>query len=376
MNWIFRRTEPILPVLIPLLAVLAALGVGAVLLILVGADVGKVYEKLISGALGNAYSRTQSIGKATPLLLVALGTCIAFRARVLNIGVEGQVIVGGLATTAVSLGFSSLPGGVVAILALFAGMIAGGLWAAIPGILKAYFNVNEILSTIMMNQISVSLLIVLLTGPLKDTSAESTAANIIQTAQIPESMWLVQLVPRSPFHIGAIIAVIFAFIVYFLLWRTVLGYRIRAVGENSRASAYAGIRVRRVMLTAIVMSGVLAGLAGGVEVLGITHRALQDFTTGYGFSGIVVALFGGLHPVGAIPAALLFGGLLVSGSKLQSVGVSSAMVTILQGLIVLFVVSSNEVLRRIRRRIPETPHRVERVESGESSEPAKVEVIA
>lgn len=376
MNWIFRRTEPILPILIPLLAVLAALGVGAVLLILVGADVGKVYEKLISGALGNAYSRTQSIGKATPLLLVALGTCIAFRARVLNIGVEGQVIVGGLATTGVSLGFSSLPGGVVAILALFAGMIAGGLWAAIPGILKAYFNVNEILSTIMMNQISVSLLIVLLTGPLKDTSAESTAANIIQTAQIPESMWLVQLVPRSPFHIGAIIAVVFAFIVYFLLWRTVLGYRIRAVGENNRASAYAGIRVRRVMLTAIVMSGGLAGLAGSVEVLGITHRALQDFTTGYGFSGIVVALFGGLHPVGAIPAALLFGGLLVSGSKLQSVGVSSAMVTILQGLIVLFVVSSNEVLRRIRRRIPETPHRVEHVESGESSEPAKVEVTA
>lgn len=373
MNRIFRRIDSILPILIPVLAVLAALGVGALLLVLVGADVGKVYEKLISGALGNPYSRTQSIGKATPLLLVALGTCIAFRARVLNIGVEGQVIVGGLAATAVGLGLHDLPGGIVALLSLFAGMIAGGLWAAIPGILKAYFNVNEILSTIMMNQISVSLLIVLLTGPMRDNSAESTAANIIQTAQIPEAAWLVQLVPRSPFHIGAIIAVVFAVIVYFLLWRTVLGYRIRAVGQNDRASAYAGIRVRRVMLTAMIMSGALAGLAGGVEVLGVTHRALQDFTTGYGFSGIVVALFGGLHPLGAIPASLLFGGLLVSGSKLQSVGVSSAMVTVLQGLIVLFVVSSGEVLRRIRRRIPEPPRPVELLEVPEPAKlPAEV----
>lgn len=351
-----RLTKYLLPALIPLLAVLGALVVGGVLLALVGADPLRVYEKLISGAAGSAYSRAQTLGKATPLLLIAVGVCIAFRARVLNIGVEGQVIVGGLAGTACAISLQSLPGGVVAIISICAAMAGGALWAAIPGILKAYFGVNEILSTIMMNQISGSLLIFLLTGPMKDTSAEATSANIIQSAAIPDGAWLLQLVPRSPFHVGAILAVIAAGLAYFLLWRTVLGYRIRAVGENPRASAYAGISVRRVTLTAMILSGALAGAAGGVEVLGVTHRALQDFTTGYGFSGIVVALFGGLHPIGAVPAAVLFGGLLVSGTKLQSVGVSSEMVTVLEGLIVLFVVSSGEVVRRLRRGLS-TPHR-------------------
>ncbi len=355
MSPILRRVEPLYPVLIPALAVLAALAVGGVLVVIVGADPARVYEKLWSGAMGNPYSRAQTLGKATPLLLVAIGVCIAFRARVLNIGVEGQVIVGGLAATAWGLAIKSAPGGVIAISSLLVAMIGGGLWAAIPGILKAYFSVNEILSTIMMNQVSASLLIVLLTGPLRDSSAEATAANIIQTGPLPEAAWLLPIVPRSPFNVGALVAVVFAAAVYFLLWRTVLGYRIRAVGQNPKASAYAGIGVRRTMLTAMVLSGAFAGLAGGVEVFGVTHRALQDFTSGYGFSGIVVALFGGLHPIGAIPAAVLFGGLLVSGTKLQSVGVSSAMVTVLQGLIVLFVVSSAEILRRIRRQAAPPP---------------------
>jgi len=363
MSPLLRRVEPLYPVLIPALAVLAALAVGGVLLVIVGANPARVYEKLWSGAMGNPYSRAQTLGKATPLLLVAIGVCIAFRARVLNIGVEGQVIVGGLAATAWGLAIKTAPGGVIAISSLLVAMIGGGLWAAIPGILKAYFNVNEILSTIMMNQVSASLLIVLLTGPLRDTSAEATAANIIQTGPIPEAAWLLPIVARSPFNVGALLAVAFAAAVYFLLWRTVLGYRIRAVGQNPKASAYAGIAVRRTLLTAMVLSGAFAGLAGGVEVFGVTHRALQDFTSGYGFSGIVVALFGGLHPLGAIPAAVLFGGLLVSGTKLQSVGVSSAMVTVLQGLIVLFVVSSSEILRRIRRQAAPPPKPVSAAQS-------------
>jgi general nucleoside transport system permease protein len=209
--------------------------------------------------------------------------------------------------------------------------------------------VNEILSTIMMNQIATYLLIVLLTGPMRDSSAGATSANIVQSARITESAWLPAIVAKTPFHLGAILAVIMAFAVFFLLWRTVAGYRIRAVGQNPRASAYAGISVKKTIVMSMLLSGGLAGLAGGIEILGVTHRAIQDFSAGYGFSGIVVALFGGLHPIGAIPAALLFGGLLVSGTKLQSVGVSSAMVTVLQGLIVLFVVGSSEWVRRSRR---------------------------
>ncbi|HVO44156.1 MAG TPA: ABC transporter permease [Aggregatilineales bacterium] len=350
-----RRLDPLLPILLPLLAVLAALAVGAVFLAVLGADVGTVYNKLISGAVGNTYSQTQTIGKAVPLLLVGLGVCIAFRSSVLNIGVEGQVIVGGLGTTACALAFKDLPGPALIGVSLLAGMLAGALWAGIPGILKAWGGVNEILSTIMMNQIAIYLLIVLLTGPMKDPSAQQESANVVQSAQVPANAWLPLIVPRTTFHLGAILAVIVAIIVYFLLWRTVIGYRIRAVGENPRAAAYAGISVKRIMLLAMLCSGALAGLAGGVEILGVTHRTIQGFSTNYGFSGIVVALFGALHPFGAIPASLLFGGLLISGSKLQSVGVSSAMVTVLQGLIVLFVVGSTEITRRLRRMSAEVP---------------------
>ncbi|HLY28898.1 MAG TPA: ABC transporter permease [Aggregatilineales bacterium] len=357
-----RRLDFFIPLIAAVLAVLVALTIGAVFLIVLGADVSQVYGKLISGALGSTYSLTQTIGKATPLLLVALGICIAFRCNVLNIGVEGQVIVGGLASTAAALAFPSLPSPLLIVLSLLAGFAAGAVWAGIPGILKAWNGVNEILSTIMMNQVATYLLIVLLTGPMKDATADSTAANIIQTARIPEQAWLPAIVARTPFHLGAILAVIAAGLVFFFLWRTVAGYRIRAVGANPKAAAYAGISVKRITLLAMLLSGGLAGLAGGVEVLGVTHRALQDFTTGYGFSGIVVALFGGLHPLAAIPASLIFGGLLVSGSKLQSVGVSSAMVTVLQGLIVLCVVGSNELVRRWRQR----PHNDSRAPEAEN----------
>jgi simple sugar transport system permease protein len=240
-------------------------------------------------------------------------------------------------------------------LSLLAGFLGGALWGGIPGVLKAWFGVNEILSTIMMNQISIYLLIVLLTGPMKDTGAQTESANIVQSAPIPQAAWLASIVPRTPFHIGAILAVIASVLVFFFLWRTVAGYRIRAVGANPYAAAYAGIKVKRIMLLAMLLSGALAGLAGGVEVLGVTHRSIQDFSTGYGFSGIVVALFGSLHPLGSIPASLLFGGMLVSGAKLQSVGASSAMVTVLQGLIVIFVVGSGEFVRRSRRQMTEPP---------------------
>ncbi len=366
------------PILVPILAVLLALAVGAVFLGVLGADVGKVYSKLISGALGNAYSQTQTIGKATPLLLVALGVCIAFRANVLNIGVEGQVIVGGLAATAAALALHTLPAALLITASLLAAFVGGMLWAAIPGVLKAWGGVNEILSTIMMNQISGYLLIVLLTGPMRDFSAQQESANVVQSAPIPQSAWLPLIVPRSAFHIGALFGLIAAFGVFFFLWRTVAGYRIRAVGANPYASAYAGISVRRVTLQAMMLSGGLAGLAGGVEIVGVTHRAIQDFSTGYGFSGIVVALFGGLHPLGAIPASLLFGGLLVSGSKLQSVGVSSAMVTLLQGLIILFVVGSRELTRRLtatRRFEPlmSSPQRVEPLIDAASRETLPIE---
>jgi simple sugar transport system permease protein len=356
---IARQFDFLAPVVVPILAVLAALAVGAVFLLVLNVDPGVVYAQLLDGAVGNTYSLTQTIGKATPLLLVAIGICIAFRANVLNIGAEGQVIIGGLATAAFALTFRDLPPWLMATLSLVVGFIGGAVWGGIAGALKAWFGVNEILSTIMMNQISVQILIWLLTGPLRDTSADATSANIIQTAELPKAAWLPSIVPQTYFHTGALLAVALAFIAFFFLWRTVAGYRIRAVGANPDAARYAGIDVQRTMVLSMLLSGGLAGLAGSVEVMGVTHRAVQDFSTGYGFSGIVVALFGLLHPIGAIPAALLFGGLLASGTTLQSAGVSAAMVTVLQGLVVIFVVGSSRWTQRTRREIAEPPPRAE-----------------
>ena len=338
---------------LPLLAMLAALLVGVLLLLMLGADPVKAYSALIQGALGNVSGITQTLTKATPLLLVGLGICIAFRGGVINIGGEGQIVVGALGATAFAVGFEGLPGLILLPLTLLSGAAAGLVWGGIPGLLKARLGVNEILTTVMMNQIALRLMNFLLRGPMLDPEHVAAGTSIPQSATLPESVWLPRLVPRTLFHSGAILAVLLALAVYFLLWRTTIGYRIRAVGLNPHASRYAGIPVPNYVTLSLALSGMLCGLAGAVEVLGVHHRMLEGLSGGYGFSGIVAALFGKLHPLGAIPASALFGALLVGADKMQrAVQVPSALAIALEGLVVLFVVASDlYVRRRSRRRV-------------------------
>ena len=332
---------------------LAALLVGVLLLMMLGTDPFEAYSALIRGALGNVSGITQTLTKATPLLLVGLGICIAFRGGVINIGGEGQIVVGALGATAFAVGFEDLPGLILLPLTLLSGAAAGLVWGGIPGLLKARLGVNEILTTVMMNQIALRLMNFLLRGPMLDPEHVAAGTSIPQSATLPESVWLPRLVPRTLFHSGAILAVLLALAVYFLLWRTTIGYRIRAVGLNPHASRYAGIPVPNYVTLSLALSGMLCGLAGAVEVLGVHHRMLEGLSGGYGFSGIVAALFGKLHPLGAIPASALFGALLVGADKMQrAVQVPSALAIALQGLVVLFVVASDlYVRRRSRRRV-------------------------
>ena len=343
----------LIDVLLPVLAMVIALVVGVLLLFLLGTDPIEAYSALIQGALGNISGITQTLTKATPLLLVGLGICIAFRGGVINIGGEGQIVVGALAATAFGVGFRDLPALVLLPLTLISGAVAGLIWGGIPGLLKARLGVNEILTTVMMNQIALRLMNFLLRGPMLDPEHVAAGTSIPQSAALPESIWLPRLVPRTLFHSGAILAVLLALAVYFLLWRTTIGYRIRAVGLNPHASRYAGIPVAKYVTLSLALSGMLCGLAGAVEVLGVHHRMLEGLSGGYGFSGIVAALFGKLHPLGAIPASALFGALLVGADKMQrAVQVPSALAIALQGLVVLFVVSSDlYVRRRTRRRV-------------------------
>lgn len=327
-----------LNVLLPFSGVVAALALGAVFLLLLKVDPLVAYGALVKGAIGNKFGITLSLVKSAPLLLVGAGICIAFRANVINIGGEGQIILGALAGTAIPLALPGLPGWALLPLTFLGGMAAGGLWGFIPGILKARLRVNEILTTIMMNAIAVQLMNLLLQGPLMDPEGVSHGTFLAQSAQLPRQVWLGRLAPPTLLHSGVIIAVIVAVLVYVFLWRTTIGYNIRAVGLNPDASRYAGIKVPFYEALSLTLAGGLAGMAGVIEVIGVQHRLLPGLTSGYGFTGIVAALLGSLHPLGLIPASVLFGGLLVGADKMQrAVQVPSSLITAILGLVVLFV---------------------------------------
>ncbi|MEX1143339.1 MAG: ABC transporter permease [Anaerolineales bacterium] len=350
-EWASRIFDGFLPVF----AALAALLVGAVMLWLLNANPFQAYQALWAGAFGSSNALAETLVKATPLLLVALGICIAFRGDVINIGGEGQMIIGAIMATWVGLAFTDWPGWLVIIMAMLAGFLGGAIWGGIPGLLKAYFNVNEILSTVMMNSIAVYIMNFLLRGPMIDPSQAELASKIPQTARLLEEFRLPRLAPTR-LHLGILIAVALAFAVYIVLWRTTLGYRIRAVGQNPHASRYGGIKVKRYVVVALLLSGAFAGLAGATQVFGVNYRMITDgsasgFTGGAGFNGIVAALFGQLHPILSIPASILFGALLVGANSMQRVvQVPSALITVLNGLVVVFVVSIEFWRRRRQRR--------------------------
>ncbi|MFL7893101.1 MAG: ABC transporter permease [Anaerolineales bacterium] len=342
-------------IFLPFLATLAALGVGAIMLMVFDANPLVAYGALLEGAFGSTNALADTLVKATPLLLVALGICIAFRGGVINIGGEGQLILGALAATLVGLTFPELPGYVVIPAALIFGFFAGAVWGAIPGFLKAYFNVNEILSTIMMNAIAVQGMNYLLREPMIDPDQLEAASRIPQTARLSAAFDLPRLVPTR-LHLGTGLAIIAAFLVFIFLWRTIVGYRIRAVGLNPDASRYAGINVPRNIVLSLLLSGAFCGLAGAIQIYGLHHRMFTDgsatgFTGSAGFNGIVVALFGQLHPLGAIPASFLFGALIVGANKLQRVmQVPSSFIIALNGLVVVFVVGADYWRRKFARR--------------------------
>jgi len=334
-------------VALPLAAMLVAFLLGAIVLLALQVNPFTAYASLFGGVFGSVSGFTQSLVKATPLLLVGLGICIAFRASMINIGAEGQIILGALGATAWSLAFRNLPGWLLLPGALVASFLAGALWGFVPGILKARFRVNEILSTVMMNAIALQLMNLLIRGPLIDPAGVAAGTYLAQSERLPESVWLLRLIPQTLLHTGSLLAVGLAFVVYIFLWRTTIGFRIRAVGLNADAARYAGINVPGYQALSLTLAGGFAGLAGAVEVMGVHHRLLEGITSGYGFSGIVAALFGGLHPLGLIPAAWLFGSLLVGADKMQrAVQVPSALIDTLLGLVVLFVVGSAYLSRQ------------------------------
>jgi simple sugar transport system permease protein len=357
--------------------------VGAIILLLLDTSPIEAYKVLLTGGFTSKNGMADTLVKAIPLLLVGLGIVIAFRASVINIGAEGQLIVGALLTTFLALQLGEiLPGYLAIIICLLAGSLMGAMWGAVPGFLKARLGVNEILSTIMMNQIAIQIGYYLLRGPMIDPAEVAAGTNIPHSARLPKATDLPRftdvakwlgftesakdlgltgfggefyglLVEPTRLHLGLILAVLMGLLVYIFLWRTTIGYRIRAVGLNPSAARYAGINVSRYVVLSLALSGGFAGLAGAVEILGLHHRMFEPtaVSAGYGFYGIVAALFGKLHPLGAIPSSIFLGGLLVGGDKMhRAIPVPLVLVTALLGLIVLLVDSSEIWSRRLASR--------------------------
>jgi simple sugar transport system permease protein len=340
-----RTMKAVYNAAVVLAAALAAMGIGALVFAAVGADVVKAYGVILTEPLKDLIGITEIAVRAVPLTLIALGIAIAFRSGTLNIGAEGQMMVGILASSAAAIALPDLPKPLLVPLAVLAGAAGGAVWGAAAGILKARLGVNEILSTVMLNYIAAQLYTFLLRGPMMDPEELVTGSGTPQSVRIPRAAWLDRLIPGTRLHAGAYLALALAVVVFILLWRTSAGFRMRAAGAEAKAARYAGIRVERYVVAAMLLSGAFAGIAGAVEILGVHRRAIEGVSGGYGFTGIVVSLFGGLHPAGIIPASLFFGLLLLGADMTQRLAdVPANMVLVLQWAIILAIVSARQFM--------------------------------
>jgi simple sugar transport system permease protein len=293
----------------------------------------QAYVALLQGAFGDVFSIGETLEVTTPLILTGLAVAFAFRAKMFNIGAEGQFLMGALAGTWVGVNLP-LPGVLHVLVTLLAGFVVGGLWGGIAGLLKAVRGVNEVISTIMLNFIAIFFINFMVTGPMKEVSD----LDIPQTARVLEAARLPKILPPSRLSAGIIIALIAAAVIWWLLWKTTTGYEVRAVGLNPFAAEYAGIRPNYNMFLSMLISGGLAGLGGAIIISGLFLRYQQGFEPGYGFTAIAVSLVGGNNPPGVVAAALLFAVLNVGARGMQNVaGVPQDTVLIIQALVIFFV---------------------------------------
>ncbi len=333
--------------LVPVVSLVLAFAMGGVLLALAGVNPLTTYKAMLIGAFGSRYAFSETLVKAIPLMLTGLGVAIAFRMLFWNIGAEGQLHMGGFAAAGFALFIApklppwlGLPG------VIMAGFLAGALWGVIPAALKAFVGVNEIITTLMMNYIAVLWVEHLFYGPWKDPKGYGFPG----TAEFPEYTWL----PRffgTRVHLGIVIALVAAVLLWVILSRTKWGYEIRVIGENPNAARYAGINWARNVLLVMILSAGLAGLAGMGEVAGISHRLQKGLTVGYGYTAIIVAWLGKLNPWAVLLVAVLLAGLLVGGDQIQiTMGLPAAVSLVLQGII-LFLVLGGEIFTQYRLRI-------------------------
>jgi simple sugar transport system permease protein len=327
--------------LFPLIAVLAAFVVGGILVLLVGDNPIQTYALLIGSALSWPDGIGYTLFYATPLIFTGLAVLVAFRCGLLNIGAEGQLYMAAFATAWVGITLAHLPAWVLLPLCFLAAVLAGAVWGAIPGILKARFGSHEVINTIMLNFVAIAIV-----SYFTQYHYKMPGDPILQTTPIGAGAHIPRLgrfIPgfpeRIPLNLAFVFALIACLLVYVFLWRTKWGYEIRATGSNPSAAEYGGISIRRQIVLAMAVSGALAGMVAVNEVLGYRYRYYDGFSANYGFTGIAVALLGRNHPAGVLLAAMLFGMMIRGGIFVDAFtnNVTKDLVDVLQGIVILFV---------------------------------------
>ena len=316
------------------LGLFLALLVFSVTLLLLGYNPISALVSIPTGAFGSLTSTSETLIRFIPLLLTAMAFLIGLKARFLNLGIEGQLYIGALLAYLVGANMGVVPSFIAIPLIFIAGFMGGVLWLAIPLIMKTKLGVNEIFPTVVMNFIAMFIIAWLTTGVLKDPNQFNP-----RTRFLPESTWLPLIVPPPlRLHVGVILVVIIALFIYIILYKTTIGYKIRAVGQNPRASEHGGVNVTRVVITAGLLSGGIAGLAGFMEVFGVHHYLFGGFSPGFGYIGIAVAALGMFHPIGVIFTAFFFAVLQIGGESMQrSAGIPIHIIFIMQAVLVLTV---------------------------------------
>lgn len=331
---------------IPLVAILLALAIGGIIIILDGSNPLTAYEALFRGAFGSERAFGRTLEKTTPLIFSGLSVAFAFRAGLFNIGAQGQLILGAIAAAWVGYALTGVPAGLHAALALVAAAIVGGLWGAIPGALRAYTGAHEVITTIMLNYVAINITDWLSDGPMKDMSGGGVVART------PKILPSAEVGSIAGIPIGVMLAILAAVFVWWLVWRTTYGFEIRTVGLNPSAAQYAGMKVPRTIVATMILAGILAGLGGGVETLGVVGRYQPGFNIGLGFDGITVALLGKTHPIGAIPAALIIGAMKAGSSQMQfDAKVAKEITDVIQALLLFFVAADVIIRWLIRMRV-------------------------
>jgi len=349
-SWLIRALRQ---ASIPVAAVLLALLIGAIILLVSGANPIQAYAALFRGAFGSMTALGRTLEKATPLVFSGLAVAFAFKAGLFNIGAQGQLLFGAITSAAIGFGIEGLPAIIHVPLALLGGALAGALYGAIPGALKVYTGAHEVITTIMLNYVAINITDYLADGPWKDTSAGNVVARtpaIQEAARIPSI---------GGIPMGFFLAVIVAVVVWWILNRTTLGFDIRTVGLNPSAARYAGIKVAFTIILTMVISGALAGMGGAVETQGVVGRYQPGFNVGLGFDGITVALLGKTSPFGVIPAAILVGAMKAGASNMQfTAGVAKEITDVIQALMLFFVAADMIVRWILRMREPTAEEKI------------------